>query len=126
MSRSRRSFLQSAGAVPVAAATGFAATPALAAGAEMRRSHFMPLVGEHFGFARDGLPAAGATLVSATPLPGAADTDRCFQLLFAVGAGQQVVQDSWLLSHPRLGSHTVFVSPNDAEGRSVEAVFNRL
>jgi hypothetical protein len=35
-------------------------------------------------------------------------------------------QQTFPVSHPRLGRFTLFVSPNDAEGRVVEAIFNRV
>lgn len=127
MKNGRRAFLQAASVAPAAAVTGLAATAVRAApaGGELRRSHFAPLAGERFEFEQDVFEKVGARLASATPLPRAPDGDRSFRLLFEVEEGQRLAQGSWRVTHPALGPQVVFLSPNDAEGRVVEAIFNR-
>ncbi len=128
MKQGRRAFLQAAGIAPAAAVTGLAATAASAAvvSGELRRAHFEPLVGERFAFEPDVFTRIGARLVSATPLAKAADGERSFRLLFDVDEGGSLGQGSWRVTHPALGTQVLSVSPNDADGRVVEAIFNRL
>jgi hypothetical protein len=132
MSSNRRSFLQMAGLVPAVAATGFAA-PRVAAAAVgepiLERSTFLPCVGEAFTFEIDTFKQCTATLARIDPLMEGGKPvqgEGKFNLLFKVAAGGRLEQASYRVSHPRLGHFVLFVSPNDAEGRVVEAVFNRL
>jgi hypothetical protein len=127
MKNGRRAFLQAAGFAPAAAITGLAATTAHASSVqgELRRSHFAPLAGERFEFEQEVFDKVGATLASATPLARAADGERSFRLLFEADAGKHLAQGSWRVTHPALGTVVMFVSPNDAEGRVAEAIFNR-
>ncbi len=129
MKQGRRAFLQAAGIAPAAAAvTGLAATGVLAAPApgEMRRSHFSALAGERFEVELGVFEKVGAKLASVTPLPRAADGERSFRLLFEAEPGKHIAQGSWRVTHPAIGTRVMFLSPNDAEGRVAEAVFNRL
>lgn len=115
-----------ASAAPVAA-VGAAVVPRSAPQA-LARSHFAPLQGDTFVFEKDALENVNARLVSIESLgsPGAApDAEQCFRLLFEAPA-QALPQRTFCVSHPHLGRFALFVSPNDAEGRIVEAVFNRL
>lgn len=126
MTTNRRAFLQAAGLAPAAAFTGAAAAAAPAAvTGELKRSHFAPLTGQRFEFEREVMSAIAATLTEASPLAGAADGERSFRLLFEAQAGQRLEEGSWRVTHPALGSVVVFVSPNDAQGRIAEAIFNR-
>ena len=127
MKNGRRAFLQAAGIAPAAAVAGFAtaAPRSLSPSGELRRSHFAPLSGERFEFGQEIFDKVEATLVSATPLERAADGDRSFRLVFEAEAGKRLAQGSWRVTHPALGTVAIFVSPNDAEGRFAEAVFNR-
>lgn len=88
---------------------------------ELRRSHFVPLLGQGFAVAQ---AQSTLTLQSLHALPHSQEMDRSFRAVFAV-RGDGLAQDTWQISHPVLGSHAVFLSPNDAGGRLVEAVFNR-
>jgi hypothetical protein len=128
MKNGRREFLRAAGLAPAAAVTGLAATAAHAAPVvgELRRSHFAPLAGERFEFEQDVFEKVGARLAHVAPLPRAADGERSFRLLFEAEDGKRLAQGSWRVTHPALGTQVVFLSPNDAEGRVAEAVFNRL
>jgi hypothetical protein len=127
MKNSRRAFLQAAGFAPAVAVTGFAAAAPRAAGdaGELRRSHFAPLAGERFEFEQDVFDKVGAKLASATPLVHATDGERSFRLLFEAETGKRLAEGSWRVTHPALGTVVMFVSPNDAEGRVAEAIFNR-
>ena len=93
---------------------------------ELRRSHFAPLAGERFEFEQDVFAKVGARLASrraarARPrrralLPPRSSRPR---------RGSSLAQGSWRVTHPALGTQVMFVSPNDAEGRVAEAIFNR-
>lgn len=127
MKNGRRAFLQAAGIAPAAAVAGFAAAAPRAATpkGELRRSDFAPFAGERFEFAQDMFDKVGAKLASAAPLGRTADGERSFRLLFEADAGKRLAQGTWRVSHPALGTVVMFVSPNDAEGRLAEAIFNR-
>lgn len=122
MKTGRRAFLQAAGTVSAVAAVAVKPLGTLAVGhAELRRSHFAPLVGQQFAVAQ---APAGLTLLALHALPHSGEIERSFRVVFEV-QGERLAQDTWQISHPALGSHDVFLSPNDAQGRLVEAVFNR-
>lgn len=137
MNHQRRTILKAASLAPsVAGGVGLAhaATAAVSAsqsvaiaGVTLLRGHFSPLEGEGFAFGRpgEGAPSGIATLLQATALPGVDDGDRSFRLVFAPVQPLMLAQGTWEVSHPVLGRHAIFVSPNDAAGREVEAVFNR-
>ena len=123
----RRSFMKVAGALPAAAIV-----PGVVLASEQRATHavpillrrdFEPLVGQVFTV--EGNPAAALTLVALDDVPHCANRDRSFRAVFAVTAAEGLSQNLWQLSHPAVGTHDVFLSPNDAAGRVVEAVFNR-
>lgn len=130
MKNSRRAFLQAAGMVPATLLPGLAcaagASHRPAQSGEIRRAHFAGLTGERFEFEKDDSQKVGATLISANPLEAAAHEDRSFRLLFDVEKDSRLTQGSWLVTHPMVGSRVIFVSPNDARGRRVEAIFNRV
>ena len=127
MKNGRRTFLQAAGIAPAAAVAGLASAAPRAATptGELRRSDFAPLAGERFEFEQDIFDKVGAKLASATPLERTADGNRSFRLLFEADAGRRLAQGTWRVTHPALGTVVMFVSPNDAEGRLAEAIFNR-
>jgi hypothetical protein len=126
----RRAFLRAAGIAPAAAATGLYAQSAVAAsvpaGSELLRTHFAPLSGQTFTFEQEVFDQIDVTLVEAVPLECAADGERCFRLLFEAQPGKKIAQGTYRVTHPRIGTVAIFVSPNDAKGRIAEAVFNRL
>jgi hypothetical protein len=68
---------------------------------------------------------ARAVLQHATALQETTDADQNFRLLFAPSSPHSLVQGTWDVTHPTLGTHAIFVSPNDALGQEFEAVFNR-
>lgn len=132
MNPQRRTLLKAASLAPAAASTGLAH-----AGTSLRlqqkthapetllRSHFAPLEGQTFAFSKAGGIRATAVLQLASPLPGSDDGDASFRLMFQATERQPLQQDTWEMYHPALGTHAIFVSPNDVEGCEVEAVFNR-
>ena len=123
----RRGFMKVAGALPAAAITsgtvlaGTQTTPD--GGAMLLRRDFEPLVGQVFSV--DGGQAAALTLVALGDVPHCTHRDRSFRAVFEVAAAEGLPQNLWQLSHPAVGTHAIFLSPNDAAGRVVEAVFNR-
>jgi len=86
--------------------------------------HFARLQGETFHFGLNSAQSS-AVLQCAEPLPGARDGEQSFRLVFAPAQPHSLTQGTWDVSHPVLGSHAIFVSPNDARGTEIEAVFNR-
>jgi hypothetical protein len=125
MMSSRRAFLKSAGFAPAVAVTGLSAAAAPFAG-ELCRAHFEPLAGERFVFEQDVFEKVAATLRAAVPLEEARDGNRCFRLVFEAEPCKRLAQGSYRVTHAAIGTVVMFVSPNDAEGRLSEAVFNRL
>ncbi|MBL0141433.1 MAG: hypothetical protein IPP91_05060 [Betaproteobacteria bacterium] len=130
MASNRRAFLQFAGLAPAAAAAGLVstATARAASSGQLTRSTFLPCVGDEFLFEGGPFEAMPAKLVRIEGLAqgGATlDGEGTFRLLFEPEAKGAIAQESYRVSHARLGRFTLFVSPNDAEGRVVEAVFNR-
>ena len=125
----RRGFLKMAGALPVTAA---APVTLLAAdnktspsGLMLERRHFEPLLGESFALASTNAEVATSSvkLRAVSDVPCCTSHQQSFRLVF--DASGNVPQALWELTHPALGTHAVFLSPNDAAGREVEAVFNR-
>ncbi|MDP3165987.1 MAG: hypothetical protein Q8N06_11130 [Hydrogenophaga sp.] len=88
------------------------------------RQHFAPLEGDAFGFSLNGVQAY-AVLQQATALPETTDGDQSFRLIFKPSQPHSLGQGTWDVTHPILGTHAIFVSPNDALGQEIEAVFNR-
>ncbi len=140
----RRGFLKIAGSLPaasvapVAVATAFASTSARSGeSAELRRSHFEALIGQQFSisianvFSDSNDSNKGAVsrqpirLVAVEGLGNRSDQERSFRAVFEAVGAQGVSQSTWSLSHPALGEHLVFLSPNDAAAEQVEAVFMR-
>ncbi len=126
----RRGFLKSAAALPVAGAMPLAALAASNAESsfELRRSHFEPLLGQKFSLTDLNAPATPVgdiTLVGVSDVCHCTSAERSFVLVFDNANQKTAIQNTWLVSHPALGTHSVFVSPNDAQGRTLEAVFNR-
>jgi hypothetical protein len=132
MGSNRRSFLQMAGFAPAVAA-GFA-TPAIADAAtgstrELTRSAFAACVGDEFMFEQGPFAQCVARLSRVAPLAADATAEQAehrFSALFEVPAGEGLAQETYRVSHARLGRFVMFVSPKDGEGRVLEAVFNRL
>lgn len=128
----RRTLLKAASLTPAAASAGLAHAGTSSwhqqkthAPDTLLRSHFAPLKGEAFAFRKAGGIHATAILQLADPLPGADDGEVSFRLVFQAAEHQPLMQDTWEVFHPALGGHAIFVSPNDAAGREIEAVFNR-
>ena len=132
MKSGRRTFLQFASLAPATAAAGFVASSAAQApapGVPLTRGAFAPLVGEEFAFETSALEKTTARLVGVEPLAFRTATqgaDDAFRLVFETSAGSSLAQQTFPVSHPRLGRFALFVSPNDAEGHVVEAIFNRI
>lgn len=122
MKTGRRAFMQVAGALPAAVAASSIPMGASAAGTELRRSHFQPLLGHRFSVAGED---AELRLVSLSALPHALQSDRSFSALFELSRPGALPQNTWEIAHPALGRHAVFLSPSDAQGGLLEAVFNR-
>lgn len=132
MNPQRRTLLKAASLAPAATSAGLARAGTSPwhqqkayAPDTLLRSHFAPLKGETFAFRGAGGAHATAILQLAAPLPGADDGEASFRLVFQATEHQPLKQDTWEVFHPALGGHAIFVSPNDAAGREVEAVFNR-
>ena len=122
MKTGRRAFMQVAGALPAAAAASSIPMGVSAVAMELRRSHFQPLLGHNFSVAGE---EAGLRLVSLGALPHALQSDRSFSALFELSRPGALPQNTWEIAHPALGRHAVFLSPSDAQGGLLEAVFNR-
>jgi hypothetical protein len=125
----RRHFLRWAGAAsaaPVAAVAAFQpATRETVTPMPLMRQHFAPLEGHEFAFETSPLESVRARLsaVQLPPAPALQD-GRSFVLRFEVAPGSLAAR-TYTASHPALGRFALFVSPVDADGRHVEAVFNR-
>ena len=126
MKNSRRAFLQAAGIAPAAALAGVASAKQPLVAGELCRSHFAPLRGETFAFEQEVFGKVTAKLSAVEPLANAKDGERSFRLEFEAEPGQQLTQGSWRVTHAALGTVVVFVTPNDADGRLAEAIFNRV
>lgn len=131
MGSNRRAFLKFAGLAPAAAATaGLAASrPATAAAGPVTRSACLACVGEEFVFEAGPFERRPAKLVAVAALSEGgrevSDEGR-FRLVFEPAVAGSIAQETYAVTHPAFGRFALFVSPNDAEGRVVEAVFNRL
>ena len=126
----RRNLLKLAGALPVAASVPMAARASVQAetsGAafELQRRHFTPLLGQSFKVTNltDNVPPKSIKLVALDDVACCTQPDRSFRLVFE--SSGDVMQNLWQFSHPVLGAHAIFISPNDATGREIEAIFNR-
>ena len=128
MGSNRRAFLKFAGLAPAAAAAGLVSTGAVrAAGSTpLVRSAFLPCIGEEFRFESGPFEARPATLVAVESLGRKAASEGEFRLVFEPSVPGSVAQETCTVTHTGLGRFALFVSPNDGEGRVVEAVFNRL
>ncbi len=129
MASNRRSFLQFAGLAPAAAA-GLVSPAAFAdlrlpGGVEsnlpLTRSHFAQCVGDEFRFEKGAFDHGSARLAR---IDGAGENS--FSVCFLAATPGSIAQDSYRVTHARLGRFVMFVSPNDAEGGVIEAIFNRL
>lgn len=122
MASNRRAFLQMAGLAPAAAAGLVVPRAAYASlqAVELTRAAFASCIGDEFAFETGAFEQGAAKLV----LVDGAD-DKRFRLLFEAPAGRGLAQESYRVSHARLGRFTMFVSPNDSTGQLVEAVFSR-
>lgn len=120
----RRSFLQWAAIAPAVPVTATVAAAPTSAPQHWQRRHFAPLQGERFTFERNALETVDAKLVRVEPLGPGQDAQENFRLVFACESGS-LPQETLYASHASLGRFALFVSPNDAAGREVEAVFNR-
>lgn len=130
MNRQRRSLLKVVGISPAAASAGLAhavlgASAQPTPGERLLLRHFARLQGESFRFSMPDGAQSSAVLQCAEPLQGTTDGEQNFRLVFAPVQDQPVAQGTWEVTHPALGTHAIFVSPNDARGAEIEAVFNR-
>jgi hypothetical protein len=134
MGSNRRKFLQFAGLAPAAAASAALAATGTTPAADARpptltRSTFLPCVGDEFQFESGPFEAKKATLVRVADFEQRrkeTDPEGRFRLLFEPATAGTLAQETYTVTHATLGRFALFVSPNDAEGRVVEAVFNRL
>ncbi len=95
--------------------------------AGLQRSSFVPCVGDEFVFEKGAFEQCVATLRSVEGFQHAGrrvEGEGQFSLRFDVRAG--LAQESYRVSHPRLGRFILFVSPTGGSEKVVEAVFNRL
>ena len=132
MRNDRRSFLRMAGAAPAAGLAGLAAAGSAGAAVHATapgRDAFAAAQGDEFTFHVDALNSRTLRLVQVEPLPHPVkriDDGRSFRLVFEAPEGAGLAQATYRVVHPRLGEFALFVSPNDGEGRELEAVFNLL
>ena len=132
MKPTRRTFLQYASLAPASLAAGVTAAspaPGEARRSALNRSDFLALVGDEFTFETSAVEKIVARLVSADPIVSrlpTQDAEGAFRLLFETAPGESLAQQTLPVAHPRLGRFALFVSPNDAHGRIVEAIFNRM
>ena len=132
MGSNRREFLKYAGLAPAAAAAAglvSAGTVPAATAGPLARSTFLPHVGEEFRFESGPFEAKPARLVRVAALgqgAGKVESENRFRLEFEPAVAGTIAQETYTVAHPSLGRFALFVSPNDGEGRVVEAVFNRL
>lgn len=124
----RRGFLKAAGSLsaagvaPATTAAAWASSPATSQ-PELRRSHLQALLGERFSVSAAGQSPVSVQLLAVDSLGPGTDQERSFRAVFESAGGFS--QNTCQLSHPALGEHLVFLSPNDAQGRRLEAVFHR-
>lgn len=129
----RRNLLRLAGLAPAAAAglaagTGTAAHARAAPVAPLTRSDFAACVGDEFVFETGALSERVLRLARVAPLDAAEPARRSehrFCATFEVH-GPGIPQETYRVSHPRLGRFALFVTPRGASGTRVEAIFNRL
>lgn len=132
MSANRRRFLQMAGIAPAGAVASVMAAPrpaAKAADSMLTCSEFARCVGDTFIFEKAVFGDVNVKLAAVAPLAGCtalAQREDRFSLRFEASGEGSLEQASYRVHHARLGDFVMFVSPRDAEGRVVEAVFNRL
>lgn len=134
----RRRLLAASGAAALAATVGelagvVTALGELASPAYLRRSSYLPLVGERFELMAPGRHRVVARLVSVTdlgtgkrmrPLVGAEDA---FGLLFHSPGRARLEQDVMSVGHPAFGLFQLLVSPasTDRVGQDYSATINR-
>lgn len=95
---------------------------------QLTRRDFQSLLDQQFSVVTEGAQASAPRrlrLLALSDVPHCRDPNLSFTATFEVVGGTGVEQSMWQLTHPELGAHAVFLSPNDGEGRLVEAVFNR-
>lgn len=125
---SRRSFLQAASSAPVVALAsgGLTAQARTRSDGTLRRSDFEPCLGDVFVFeSESGGTRAQARLQQVRALPESQHAELSFTLLFTPEPGVALPEGTWRFSTAQGPSGLIFVSPNDAQGREIEAVFNR-
>lgn len=91
---------------------------------QLTRRDFQSLLDQQFSVVAEGA-ARRLRLLALSDVPHCRDPNLSFTATFEVEGDRGVAQAVWQLTHPELGAHAVFLSPNDGEGRLVEAVFNR-
>ncbi len=127
----RRNFLKLAGSMPATAVVPGAMLTAVAsqaseppASAALTRQKFLALLDQTFHLSQDGT-ARTARLTSVEDLPNCTNHAQSFRAVFEVLGPQGARQALWQVEHPSLGLHAIFMTPNDAQGRALEAIFNR-
>ena len=106
-------------------ATPAAAAPVPSGAGVLARSTFLPHLGDHFLVEGGGrLRLAEVNDLPCAESEGLRDHEHCFALRFS---GPALTQDTYTVSHSRLGRFPLFLVPMGAAGTSVahEAVFNR-
>jgi Domain of unknown function (DUF6916) len=132
MAADRRRFLQMAGVVPATAVAGVGAASrpgAEAPASSLTLSQFRRCLGERFSFEKAVFGTVAARLSAVDAHPGShtpMQREGRFSLRFETSGEGTLEQASYRVHHERLGDFVLFVSPKDAQGRTVEAVFNRL
>lgn len=123
-----------AGSVPAALVVPAALQPAMAADAGatrerlLTRQDFEALIDQSLSITKWGdAPGAPAQirLVAVADVPHCQNALLSFTALFEHAGPAPIKEAVWQLSHPSLGQQAVLLSPNDAEGRVIEAVFHR-
>ncbi|MBF5004225.1 DUF6916 family protein [Diaphorobacter caeni] len=97
-------------------------------GESLTRQTFLPLLNQSFMLSNDGDSGAvqrTVRLTSVEDLPHCIDREKSFRVVFEVQGADGAQQALWQVTHPRLGQHAIFMSPNDPQGREIEAIFNR-
>jgi len=110
-----------------------AAAAAVSASPMLTRGWFAPFVGTTFTVRDPHGAIASLVLSTLTPLArthgyasAAHAAERCFSAQFSGDGSTPAVGGLCELEHPDLGRFTMMISPVRGDGRSFEAVFNRV
>lgn len=128
---SRRTFLRNGAAATAAALLGaqpWSAAQAAAAGAHLRRSSYLGLVGQSFRAGSVELCLRSvADVAGAKQAKSLAGSDNAFVLTFSGPRNAPLAAGTYKLRHGRLGTFELFISPVGQPGadRRYEAVVDR-